>query len=103
MYLRDYPEGVKGVAGPECYIHSRHIGDTEKGEGPQVYLESQFQCLQVLEVIGQTLGGRTVTEWVLLHTGAGAGNATKLNHLCSLCWVEMLLTSSLDLVLGSSL
>lgn len=103
MYLRDYPEGVKGVARPECYIHSRHIGDTEKREGPQVYLESHFQCLQVLEVIGQTNGGRTVAEWVLLHTGAGAGNATKLNHLCSLCCVEMLLTSSLDLVLRSSL
>lgn len=54
-------------------------------------------------MIGETLGGRTVTEWGLLHTGAGAGNATKLNHLCSLCWVEMLCTSSLDLVLGSSL
>lgn len=50
------PRRVEGVARPECYIHSRHVGDTEKREGPQVYLESRFQCLQVLEVIGQTKG-----------------------------------------------
>lgn len=33
---RDYPEGVKGVARPECYIHSRHIGNTEQaGRAPR--------------------------------------------------------------------
>lgn len=40
MYPRDYPEGVKGVARPECYIHSRHIGNTEQAGRTAMFIWS---------------------------------------------------------------